>query len=61
MNDITKPDFGRIAYLLIHVGSTPQCNSLEERITLALKQVYEQGYQLGVNKGWALEQDKDNA
>jgi hypothetical protein len=30
-------------------------------IRTALKQAFEQGYQLGLNQGWAIEQDKEYA
>lgn len=45
-------------------GLAVQCNShglLSENIAEALRAAFEQGYHLGLNKGWALEQDKDNA
>jgi diadenosine tetraphosphate (Ap4A) HIT family hydrolase len=35
----------------------PKCTNVKE----ALKQAFEQGYQLGLNQGWAIEQDKDYA
>ncbi len=31
----------------------------DEYITEALRQLFEQGYQLGLNKGWAIEQNKE--
>lgn len=31
------------------------------KISEALRQAFEQGYQLGLNQGWAIEQDKDYA
>lgn len=30
------------------------------RISDALRQAYEQGYQVGLNQGWAIEQDKEH-
>lgn len=33
--------------------------SEQHYIETALKQAFDQGYQLGLNKGWAIEQDKE--
>lgn len=37
-----------------------QCNgTAQEEIECALEQAFNQGYSLGLNKGWAIEMDKE--
>jgi hypothetical protein len=53
---MTKPDFKTWAENIVLTAQTN--GSAHEEIELALKQAYTQGYHLGLNLGWAIEQDK---
>ncbi len=54
---MTKPDFKEWADNIVLLAQTH--GTAREEIENALKQAYEQGYSLGLNHGWAIEQDKD--
>jgi hypothetical protein len=49
----TSPDFKTWAKYVVN-------SHFEENVERALKEAFDQGYQLGVTKGWAIEQDKDD-
>ena len=53
---MTHPDFEEWAVSLWS-NNGPKCKSVKE----ALKQAFEKGYHLGLNQGWAIEQDKEYA
>lgn len=54
---MNKPDFKTWTENIIIIA---QCNgSAQEEIEQALEQSYNQGYHLGLNNGWAIEQDAD--
>lgn len=53
---MTSPDFKVWADNIVALS---QINgAAREEIERALQQAYDQGYQLGINEGWAIEQDK---
>lgn len=52
-----KPDFRQWAENITMVAR--QFGTAHEEIERALEQSFDQGYHLGLNKGWAIEQDKD--
>ena len=52
---INYPDFEQWASNLVNGYE----NVSEAAVETALEQAFEQGYHLGLNKGWAIEQDKD--
>jgi hypothetical protein len=56
---MTKPDFKTWADNIVTVAN--QYGNAREEIERALKQAYDQGYSLGLNQGWVIEQDKDEA
>lgn len=60
--DITLPDFDKWTkrVYLSSGGSSTDINPLHlEIIKHSLLSAYSKGYTLGLNKGWAIEQDKD--
>ncbi len=56
-NDMTMIDFKTWAEHIILVAQ--ENGTAHEEIERALEQAYNQGYHLGLNSGWAIEQDKD--
>lgn len=56
---MTKPDFKIWAENIILV--VQRYGTAQESIETALEQAYNQGYYLGLNNGWAIEQDNDLA
>ncbi len=60
MNDFGKintPDFRTWAENIILAAR--ENGTAQEEIEQALEQAFGQGYSLGLNKGWAIEQDND--
>lgn len=63
---MTEPNFEKWGFILSLASKEPRA-SLELTITNGLKEAFDQGYQLGriegyeegLNKGWAIEQDKE--
>ena len=51
-----KPDFRTWAENIVWIAQTQ--GLAREEIERALEQSYDQGYYLGLNNGWAIEQDK---
>ncbi len=51
-----KPDFRTWAENITLVAR--KYGTAHESIEVALEQAFDQGYKLGLNKGWAIEQDK---
>lgn len=54
MNKITKPNYKLWAKNLLADGDF----NLEARLADALETLFDQGYEFGLNNGWAEEQDK---
>ena len=54
---MTKPDFYTWADNIVMVARA--FGTAPDEIEKALEQAYDQGYRLGLNKGWAIEQDKE--
>ncbi len=54
---MTKPDYKTWAETIILMARDH--GTAQEEIERALEQAYNQGYHLGLNNGWAIEQDKD--
>lgn len=54
---MTSPDFRLWAKHIIVMAQAQ--GTAQEEIERALEQAYKQGYSLGLNKGWAIEQDKE--
>lgn len=54
---MNKPDFKTWADNI--VLSVRYDGAAREQIEQALEQAYNQGYHLGLNNGWAIEQDKE--
>lgn len=63
--EIILPDFDEWADNALSEGDPSWLSEMDFRIqdtiALALKQAFEQGYNLGLNRGWQIEQDKDYA
>lgn len=54
---MTKPDFKTWTKNIILISI--ENGTAHEEIERALEQAYNQGYSLGLNQGWAIEQDKE--
>lgn len=55
---MNKPDFKIWAENIVLMAHT--YGTAYEEIERALEQSYDQGYHLGLNQGWAIEQDKEH-
>lgn len=55
-NVMTKPDFKTWAENIVLLAQAH--GTAREEVEKALEQAYNQGYSLGLNNGWAIEQDK---
>lgn len=51
-----NPDYRTWADNIINMAK--KYGTAQEEIEKALKEAFHQGYQLGLNKGWAIEQNK---
>lgn len=54
---MTKPDFKTWAENIVLLAQAH--GTAREEVEKALEQAYDQGYHLGLNNGWAIEQDKE--
>ncbi len=54
-----KPDFRTWAENITNIYR--KYGTAQDEISRALEQAFDQGYHLGLNKGWAIEQDKETS